>query len=102
MAPAILQPDVSVGEVVEDIVYLFRYLGGIKFSEIEDPLDAPGSARLVATSNKFGLTFFSDLSGEQRLGIEKRLVIIILVRTNEMMEHPGWAGHPGDHVVLQN
>ena len=59
-----LDPPVVDGLVVEDVGFLFRYLGGVQFHTVSQPLDAPGSARVVATSNNFGLTFYSDLSGE--------------------------------------
>ncbi len=60
----VLNPPVVDGLVVEDVGFFFRYLGGVQFHSVSQPLDAPGSARVVAISNKFGLTFYSDLYGE--------------------------------------
>ena len=51
-------------EEVEDVGYYFKYLGGVQLPNAGQPLDAPGSARLLVVSNIYGITVLSDLYGE--------------------------------------
>lgn len=62
-----LAPDPGDADTLEDVGHFFRYLGGVKFSRAwgaKEPADAPGHAQLLAVSSRYGLTFFSDLTGE--------------------------------------
>jgi hypothetical protein len=52
--------------VEEDVGFLFRFLGGLQFREVEDPIEAPASARLLAVSSTYGVTFFCDREGATR------------------------------------
>jgi hypothetical protein len=54
---------VDFAESVDDIGYLFKYVGGIKFRSVEEPVTAAGYAHCVAVSNKYGLVAYSDLEG---------------------------------------
>lgn len=44
--------------------YFFKFLGGLSFIKPDQPIEAPGSSRLLAVSSKYGITAFSDLTGE--------------------------------------
>ncbi len=48
-----------------DDSFFFRYLGGVQFSSRDQPLEAPGGARLVASAQSYGITVFSDLNGKR-------------------------------------
>lgn len=61
MAGSTLEAQVEELGEEEDVGYYFSYLGGVCFRPRDAPM--PGNTALVATSNRHGLTFFSDLSG---------------------------------------
>lgn len=44
--------------------YYFKFLGGLSFTKPDAPIVAPGNSRCVVASSKYGLTAFTDLSGD--------------------------------------
>ena len=48
---------------VETEEFAFKYLGGVQFRTVDQPVDAPGSSRAVAVSSLYGLTAFTDTEG---------------------------------------
>jgi hypothetical protein len=54
---------VAEAESVEDVGFFFRYVGGVKFRCVDEPITAPGYAHCVAVSNQFGVVAYSDLEG---------------------------------------
>lgn len=56
-------PQVEALDEAEDVGFYFKYYGGLSFAKLDEPLQAPGSTGTVAVACKYGLVFFSDLSG---------------------------------------
>lgn len=56
-------PEDAEAETLEDVGFFFRFLGGVQLASHEEPFEAPGDARLLACSSKYGLTFFGDGAG---------------------------------------
>ncbi len=56
-------PQVEALDEAEDVGFYFKYCGGLSFAKLDEPLQAPGSTATVAVACKYGLVFFSDLSG---------------------------------------
>ncbi|KAF5838366.1 hypothetical protein DUNSADRAFT_2976 [Dunaliella salina] len=65
----------EAGAEDSDADYFFRPLGGVSFTKPSKPLDAPGPCALVTASSRYGLVFFSDLSG------------LYVVRSSELLKH---------------
>ena len=65
----VFSPTPALAETLEDTGFFFRYRGGIKFKSKDDgsSIEAAGSCRVIQTAPKFGLTLYSDLSGENQI-----------------------------------
>ncbi len=50
-------------DTLEDVGFFFSFLGGLQFRQHQTSIKAAGHSRLLVSSSKYGIVFFSDLSG---------------------------------------
>ena len=59
-----MAPSLNSADMIEDVGFFFRYQGGIKFKRPDGDLISPsGNVRVIQSCPRFGLTVYSDLSG---------------------------------------